>query len=313
MADRPVAFFDSGVGGLPYYAWAAERLPSEHFVYLADTANFPYGEKPVEDLERIVLDAVGGLIAAADPKVVVVACNTASVVALEALRKRYAVPFVGVVPAIKPAARASRNRSIGLFATARTVGDRYTDSLIRDFAADCSIARVADGALVRFVESRILDADAGQRRAAVAVSAAALRAARVDAVVLGCTHFVYLAAEVEEALGRGVKVLDSREGVGRQLARIIGPGKVNRATRDPRERLRDRLMVTGFPQDSTRGSLTPASTSEEARYRAFAAHFGMEYAGVIGIAAEPTRSIAGAHALLADSGVTSEVPVSDHE
>ncbi|HUX11835.1 MAG TPA: glutamate racemase [Spirochaetia bacterium] len=274
MSERPVAFFDSGLGGLPYYEWAAGRLPTERFVYLADTANFPYGEKPVGELERIVVKNVGRLIAQTNPKVVVVACNTASVVALSALRRSFPIPFVGVVPAIKPAAKFSKSRSIGLLATARTVTDKYTERLIRDFAMDCNIARIADGALVRFVESRILDAGVEEKRAAISASVRSLREAKVDAVVLGCTHFVYLAAEIEEALGQGVRVLDSREGVAEQLARVI-----TRARDAQSPKRADSFYVTGFENLST--------GNQEESYRAFAVRFGMRYEGVIGTAGEP--------------------------
>ncbi len=283
MAERPVAFFDSGLGGLPYYEWAAGRLPTETFVYLADTANFPYGEKSIEELEQIVIKSVGRLIAHTNPKVVVVACNTASVVALPALRRSYPIPFVGVVPAIKPAATLSKNRSIGLLATARTVTDKYTERLIRDFAADCNIARIADGKLVRFVESRILDAGIEEKRTAVAASVRSLREAHVDAVVLGCTHFVYLAAEIEEALGRGVKVLDSREGVGKQLARVVTPARNTQARRTA-----DSFYVTGFGQQS--------GANQEERYRAFAERFGLRYDGVIGTDGGPDPTFAGENA-----------------
>lgn len=282
MTERPIAFFDSGVGGLPYYAWAAEQLPGERFVYLADTAEFPYGEKSVGEVEQIVISAAGRLIDAVHPKAVVVACNTASVVALESLRKTYNLPFIGVVPAVKPAAKLSKNRSIALFATARTVGDGYTDSLIREFAGDCSVARVADGELVRFVEQRIFSADPGERRAAVARATAAaaptLARSRVDVVVLGCTHFVYLAKEIGEVFGDAVQVLDSREGVCRQLERVIGKPATSRGgTSEPQSV----FYVTGF-------SGADNASEEKARYREFAARFGLAYGGVIGRALQPT-------------------------
>ncbi|WP_455381442.1 glutamate racemase [Salinispira pacifica] len=284
MTDRPVAVYDSGVGGLPYYAHAREKLPAEDFVYLADTANFPFGEKSVAELRRIVVESVGRLIAATDPKVVVVACNTASVVALEALRNSYPLPFVGVVPAIKPAAAASKTRSIALLATARTVGDHYTDKLIGDFAAGCSIARVADGTLVRFVENRILTASVDERRAAAAAAVAPLLHARVDTVVLGCTHFVYLADEIAGALGDGVSVLDSRDGVVRQLARITGRRESPAGTRSM-----DRFYVTGFRSGRAESGASDGVEQDIALYRAFAERFDMAYAGSIEEAADVGR------------------------
>ncbi|HUX19839.1 MAG TPA: aspartate/glutamate racemase family protein, partial [Spirochaetia bacterium] len=143
MAERPVVFYDSGIGGLPYLAWVRERRPDAHFIYVGDNEHFPYGEKTHEELRRIAVSVVGRILTRFDPQLVVVACNTASVVALAELRARYPVAFVGVVPAVKPAAERSRGRRIALLATTRTVGDAYSEKLIKEYASDCTVVRIA--------------------------------------------------------------------------------------------------------------------------------------------------------------------------
>ena len=129
LDHRPVVVFDSGVGGLPYLQRLREFLPDETFSYVADTANFPYGEKSTAELNDIVHRQMERLIHRIVPKLVVVACNTASVVALSELRAAFGLPFVGVVPAVKPAAETTENKRIGLIATRKTVEDPYTDML----------------------------------------------------------------------------------------------------------------------------------------------------------------------------------------
>jgi glutamate racemase len=222
MADRPVAFYDSGIGGLPYLAWVRERLPNAPFVYVGDNEHFPYGEKSHEELRMIAVSVVGRILARFDPKLVVVACNTASVVALAELRARFPVAFVGVVPAVKPAAERSRGRRIALLATTRTVGDAYSDRLIQEYAADCTVVRIAGQQLVSFIENDYIGASPVAVMAALEPTIAPLRSEKVDSVILGCTHFTFLDREIREGLGGGVDVIDSREGVGRQVLRLFG-------------------------------------------------------------------------------------------
>ncbi len=227
--ERPVLFLDSGVGGLPYLRAAAAELPSERLVYLADRSNFPYGEKSPAEVRRAIVAAAGEAISAHEPKAAVVACNTASVVALQALRREFGIAFVGVVPAVKPAAQRSLNRRIGVLATARTVEDRYLAELIAQFAADCYVLRVAGGDIVSFVEQRFFVSRAAERRAIVDHAAALFREAGVDTVVLGCTHFLHVERELCEALGSAVHVIDSREGVTRRLAALLHEHQLFRA------------------------------------------------------------------------------------
>ena len=221
MAERSVLVLDSGIGGLPYVAAARPLLPQCRFVYAADHAAFPYGEKPPRELSAHLLELVGRIIERENPAAVLLACNTASVVALDALRRAYATPFVGVVPAVKPAAASSRSRRIGVLATTRTVEARYLEDLVGRFAGDAVVTSVAAGEIVRLVETCFGDPPPERVAAAVGPAVARLRDARADTVVLGCTHFVFLLPQLRELFGAEVTVIDSRDGVARRLQHVV--------------------------------------------------------------------------------------------
>ncbi|MBN2625604.1 MAG: aspartate/glutamate racemase family protein, partial [Spirochaetales bacterium] len=140
--EQPVGFLDSGIGGIPYLVKLREKLPRENYIYLADHANFPYGEKSVEQIRASVLQATDRLLTISRPKLIVLACNTASVSALQVLREYVDIPVVGVVPAVKPAASLSGRRTIGVLATESTVNAPYLDGLIEQFARDFRVVRV---------------------------------------------------------------------------------------------------------------------------------------------------------------------------
>ncbi len=234
MRNRPVAVFDSGIGGLTYLPSAMALLPDTPFVYVADHANFPYGATDPDLLRDRVASLVRRIIDRESPCAVLVACNTASVVALADLRSRFSIPFVGVVPAVKPAASLSRNRRIGVLATTRTVEERYLADLVAQFAGHCSVTTVAAGELVTLVENHLGEPPADAAEAVLAPAVQRLRDAAVDTVVLGCTHFIYLLDELRERFGPSVEVVDSREGVARRLAAVVGsaaPGGVVKAHR----------------------------------------------------------------------------------
>ncbi|MFW6212573.1 MAG: glutamate racemase, partial [Spirochaetota bacterium] len=234
-----IAFLDSGIGGIPYFARTRELLPDFRYVYLADTAHFPYGEQGADEVRQIVHGAVASLVDRFDPAVIAIACNTASVVALDSLRERFHVPFVGVVPAIRPAAKLVANGTIGVLATERTVEDPYVSRLIRDFAPDSRVVLVAAGGLVELVEREWPPSLANYGASALAEPFAKLQAEGAEAVVLGCTHFVHLKDELAELLGPGVTLVDSVEGVCNQIRRIAG--QPDRSTPESR----DILAISG--------------------------------------------------------------------
>jgi glutamate racemase len=245
-ADQPIGFIDSGIGGLPYLRRARELLPNERFVYLADRENFPYGVRSREEIREIVIGAVTTLVDAVQPKMVVLACNTASVVSLSELRERFSIPFVGVVPAIKPAGTAVPNGCIGVLATDRTVEDPYVSNLIQEFAPNSGLVLVPAGELVETIEARVALASRDEILGVLRASAEELTGKGVDIVVLGCTHFIHIRDELSALLGHKIPVLDSVEGVTRQIVRVCE--QTGRADRGPEavkgRRGPDLLLVT---------------------------------------------------------------------
>jgi len=217
-----VAFLDSGTGGIPYMLHLQKKCPDVRCVYLGDTANFPYGEKTREQITDCAAAASRLLIERFSPDAIVVACNTISVTALSELREMFpSVPFVGTVPAIKLAAAVSPKKRIGLLATRQTVENAYTDRLVAEFASDCYIVRRGDPDLIDFVEKKLFTATQEERAAAVAPAIEFFRQHEVDTIILGCTHFIHMADDIQKAAGSSVRVVDSRDGVVNQTMRVL--------------------------------------------------------------------------------------------
>ncbi len=256
------AFLDSGSGGLPYLAQLRLHDPSVSCVYLADTLNFPYGEKTRDEVIEYTSAAVARLLERFRPEVVIVACNTMSVAALGTLRERFPIPFVGTVPAIKVAASVSKNRKIGLLATDRTVCDPYTDDLVARFAPDCEITRIGDSALVSRIELELVSGTREARLAAVRPSIERFRKAGVDTIVLACTHFLHVEREIHEAAGPDIQIIDSREGVVQQALRLVPPSVPGSGA--------GACYITGG-----------VSAEIEARYRTYSDMFRIDWGGVL--------------------------------
>lgn len=221
MNKRPILYFDSGIGGLPYLSHLKDILACEDFIYVADSKNFPYGEKNSDDLLNIILNTVNSIVEKFNPKAVVIACNTASVTALKQLREIVKVPVVGVVPAIKTASCKTVNNKIGILATKRTVEGKYLDNLINEFSSDKDVYKVGASNIVKFVEYDYYNSSKEEICSYIKKSVTELKHINVDSVVLGCTHFIHVANEIKEALGENVHIIDSREGVSRQVRRVI--------------------------------------------------------------------------------------------
>ena len=216
-----VAFFDSGIGGLPYLQWLRDNHARVRCSYLADRRNFPYGEKSPGELVDLILDAMDRYLQRVHPDLVVVACNTASVTALQALRESFDLPFVGVVPAIKPAASLTKSGEIGLLATKRTVEDPYTDNLVRLFAGSHRVRRFAGVDIIDFVENHFLTASSEDIEEVLKPAAEWFSQTEIDTLVLGCTHFLHLRREISRIWGEEITLVDSLEGVGRQIIRLL--------------------------------------------------------------------------------------------
>ncbi len=263
MADRPVAFIDSGIGGLPYVAYTRQTAPNRRYIHVADCGNFPYGSKTPGEIVASTVSLAGRLIEKVAPALIVVACNTMSVFALDALRSKFNIPIVGVVPAIKPAAALSKKRRVGILGTPRTVEGPYLQALIAKFADGCRVVGLAAQDLVGYIETELHRSTAEERRAKVRIEAERFRVQDVDAVVLACTHFLLLEEEFRLELGPGITIVDSREGVANQVVRLLGGGFDANAGKGG-----DVLYVTGDePIDE--------------RYAYFAKRFGMELVGIL--------------------------------
>ena len=221
ITERPIVFLDSGIGGLPYLEQIRKSLPNEGYLYLADNAAFPYGEKSQGAVREIVVRRVGQIIEAWEPKLIVIACNTASVVALGSLRSEYDLPFVGVVPAVKPAALRTAKGRIALLATTGTVVDGYTDDLIEKYAGSSTVSKIPAPDLANFIEHEIHRANPAERAAAVEKTVVQVRESGIDTLVLGCTHFIYVKDDLRKAFRDKVEIVDSRDGVRRQVVTVV--------------------------------------------------------------------------------------------
>jgi len=219
--NRPIIFLDSGIGGIPYCSNFQLRNPDENLIYLADRRNFPYGEKTSEEIAWILLNLVERIIAKTDPKLIVLACNTATVCGLKTLRKAFSsLPFVGTVPAIKPAAQASKTKMIWVLGTKRTITEPYIKELAKRFEP-CTIQGMAAPELVEFVEKKFDTASVDEKIAAVRGYIKQLRTLRADVLVLGCTHFLFLADEFRKEAAPDIQVFDSIGGITRRIESLL--------------------------------------------------------------------------------------------
>ena len=219
--SAPILFFDSGVGGLSVLGPTRALLPTAPIVYAADSAAFPYGTRSEAEIAARVPALLGRLVERFRPRLAVIACNTASTIALDHVRAALDVPVVGTVPAIKPAAEASRSRVIGVLGTEATVRQPYVDDLARRFAADCTVLRHGSAELVAMAEAKLGGerVDPAQIMAALAPLLAQPGADKLDTLVLACTHFPLLADELGAALP-GVVLIDGGPGIARRIAHV---------------------------------------------------------------------------------------------
>jgi glutamate racemase len=220
---RPLLVFDSGVGGLSVLGPIRALLPRAPIVYVADSAGYPYGTKSAAVIEARVPALLGRLFERFDPELIVIACNTASTIALDAVRAALDVPIVGTVPAIKPAAERSRSRAIGVLGTEATVRQPYVDRLSAEFASDCLVLRHGSADLVDLAEAKLRGQEAGpgQYRAVLSGLLDQPGGDRLDTIVLACTHFPLVEAELAAAAPRPLAFVDGKEGIARRTAWLL--------------------------------------------------------------------------------------------
>lgn len=220
-ANAPIGVYDSGVGGLSVVAEIRPILPHEDIVYFADNAHLPYGKRPAAEIRQLAQEAARFLLSHG-VKLIVVACNTASTAALATLRQSFAVPFVGMVPAIKPAALATQRGKVGVIATQATVEAEVFAELIEQFANGVEVYKQACGGLVELVEAGEIASP--QTRALLRHYLDPMLAQGIDALVLGCTHYPFLRPLIEEMVGPQVQVIDSGAAVARRVRQVLEEG-----------------------------------------------------------------------------------------
>jgi glutamate racemase len=217
--NAPLLFFDSGVGGLSVLGPTRALLPNAPIVYAADNAAFPYGKRSDAELAERVPALLRRLVERFHPRLAVIACNTASTIALDHARAVLDIPVVGTVPAIKPAAELSKSRVIGVLGTEATVRQPYVDDLSARFAADCTVIRHGSPELVELAEAKLAGSEISIEsvRAAIAPMIAHPRGEEMDVMVLACTHFPLLADEIADAWP-GIAQVDGGPGIARRIA-----------------------------------------------------------------------------------------------
>lgn len=223
MTRPRILLFDSGMGGLTVARAVAAQLPAAQLVYAADNAAFPYGAWKEDALTRRIVTVVGALVARCNPHVVIIACNTASTIALAQLREAYKIPFVGTVPAIKPAAAQTKSGIVGVLATPGTVAREYTQSLIRTYANRCEVVLHGAKRLAEMAENRLKGQgiDLAVLREEIAPVFRENHGKRTDVVVLGCTHYPLLLEDISAVAPWPVSYIDPAPAIARRAADIL--------------------------------------------------------------------------------------------
>ena len=239
--NRPIGIFDSGIGGLSIALEIRRVLPHERLLYVADSGHAPYGDQPPAFIERRSLAIVDFLIEQ-NAKAVVVACNTATALAVEALRARWSLPIVAIEPAVKPAAATTRSRVVGVLATTQTIASTRFERLAETFGADVQILAQPCPGLVDRVEAG--DRGGTETRRLVEGYVRPLIEKGVDTLVLGCTHYPFVRGLIEEAAGPGVAIIDPAAAVARELRRRLAEDQLLADDADPGSM---RFWTTGDP------------------------------------------------------------------
>jgi glutamate racemase len=224
MSHAPtILVFDSGLGGLTVFRETKVARADARFVYLADDAGFPYGDLTEDKLVARVTEVLADAVGRHKPDLVVVACNTASTLALAQLRSRFAVPFVGTVPAIKPACARSKSRRVAVLGTQATVGREYTRTLIREFADGCDVHLVGSQRLAWYAEAELAGEAVGDDALKAETVGCFINAdgRRTDTIVLACTHYPLLLDRFRAVAPWNVDWLDPAPAIARRVAELL--------------------------------------------------------------------------------------------
>jgi glutamate racemase len=230
MPAPTILVFDSGLGGLTVFREIAAARPDARLVYLADDERFPYGDLKEGDLVERVLEVIGDAVAAHQPDLIVIACNTASTLALSELRRTFPqLSFVGTVPAIKPACAQSKSHLVSVLGTKATVSREYTRGLIREFANGCNVTLVGSPRLAAIAEAELNGGPAPDTDISAEIMPCFVEAngARTDAVVLACTHYPLLLARLRKLAPWPVTWVDPAPAIARRVIDLLGGPRGN--------------------------------------------------------------------------------------
>jgi glutamate racemase len=214
----PIGFFDSGVGGTSIWKEVITLLPKEHTIYLSDSKNAPYGEKSKEEIIALCEKNIKFLLSK-NCKLIVVACNTATTNAIDFLRSNYHIPFIGIEPAIKPAALSTQTGKIAVLATKGTLSSTLFEKTSSIFRKDIQIKETIGKGLVELIEAGKLNSE--EMTSLLSSYLKPMVASTIDSLVLGCTHYPYLIPQIRKIVGPQLQIIDSGEAVAKQTKAIL--------------------------------------------------------------------------------------------
>ena len=249
MKKSPIGVFDSGVGGLSVLRALWHELPGESFIYFADQAHVPYGPRPLEQV-RAFSEAITRFLLEQGANLIVVACNTASAAALHRLREIFPqTPFVGMEPAVKPAAEQTRSGKVGVLATPATFQGALYASVVERFASGVQLLQHTCPGLVAQIEAGEIDTPT--TREILELALGPMLEEGIDTVVLGCTHYPFVIPLIEKIAGPNVRVIDPAPAVARQAARLLEPKSLPHLALQGSPSTRTRFLTTGNPEQLT--------------------------------------------------------------
>ena len=214
----PIGFFDSGVGGTSIWKEVITLLPKEHTIYLSDSKNAPYGEKSMEKIIALCEKNTEFLLKR-NCKLIVVACNTATTNAIDFLRNKYHIPFIGIEPAIKPAALSTKTKTIGILATKGTLNSTLFEKTVNSIQKDIQIKETIGKGLVELIERGKLNSQ--EMTSLLSSYLQPMIANNIDSLVLGCTHYPYLIPQIRKIVGEKLQIIDSGEAVAKQTKAVL--------------------------------------------------------------------------------------------
>lgn len=261
-------FIDSGIGGLPYLKRLMTLKPNATAAYVADTKNFPYGTKTDKQLKTVAVELVKKIIAAFNPQIITIACNTLSVGALQTLRENFLLPFVGTVPAVKVASKLTKTGRIVLIASEKAAADPYTKNLIDEFSSPENFILKPEQTLIKKIEEGLFfESEAVQCQAVKPIIDYCIEQ-RADCLVLGCTHFLIVEEAFKHESGGRVRIVESLDGVVNQTMKLASKKNIDS------EKYTDNMQPLFF----TTGKCT---ADDENYYQKVAKYFGLQYEGVL--------------------------------